>query len=48
MIIRHQTKFIDRLSRKVGDRVMNDSGKLKNGYTLIIGLILGFLLGASL
>ena len=44
MITKHTTKFIDRLTRRIGNRVMSDDGTIKNGYTLILGIVLGLLI----
>jgi len=44
MIIKYTTKFGDRLTRRVGDRIFREDGTLKNGYTLILGIVLGLLI----
>ena len=48
MITRHQTNLGDRITRRITDRIIDTDGTIKNGYTLILGLFIGFLLGASL
>ena len=43
MITKYTTTMGDRLTRRIGERVINENGKLKNGYTLILGFALGLL-----
>ena len=43
MITKYTTKLIDRITRRIGDRVITKNGKLKNGYVLILGFALGLL-----
>ena len=44
-ITRHQTSLGDRLTRRIAQRVMDEDGSFKNGYTLIMGLIIGYIAG---
>jgi len=44
MITKHTTTLGDRLTRRIGDRLLNENGTIKNGYTLILGIVLGLLI----
>lgn len=46
-VTRYQGGFVNFHLNKVERRIVKD-GKIKNGYTLIFGLIVGFILGVSL
>lgn len=48
MITRHTTNLGDRITRRLSNRTIHKDGHIKNGYTLIMGLILGFLIGVAL
>jgi hypothetical protein len=48
MITKYTTKLGDRLTRRISQRVMDKDGNIKNGYTLILGIVLGFIIGVSL
>jgi len=44
MITKHTTTLGDRLTRRIGERLLNENGTIKNGYTLILGIVLGLLI----
>jgi len=48
MITRHQTNLGDRITRRISNRIIDIDGSIKNGYTLILGLFIGFIIGVSL
>jgi hypothetical protein len=48
MITKYTTKLGDRLTRRISQRVMDKDGNIKNGYTLILGIVVGFIIGVSL
>jgi len=48
MITRHQTHLGERLTRRISSRILDERGLLKSGYVLLIGLFIGFMIGASL
>jgi len=47
-ITKYQGGFLKFQLRKLKSKTLMTDGKIKNGYTLILGLILGFILGVSL
>lgn len=48
MIVKYTTKLGDRITRRISNRIIDTDGSLKNGYTLVLGLLIGFMIGASL
>jgi len=48
MITKYTTKLSDRITRRISNRIIDTDGSLRNGYTLVLGLLIGFMIGASL
>jgi len=48
MIEKYTTKLSDRITRRISNRIFDERGLLKSGYVLLIGLFIGYMIGASL